>query len=141
MIKNLTAMWETWDRSLDWEYPLEKGMAIHSSVLAWRIPMDRGARWATVHEVAKSRTRLSGLSTHTQGETYRGFQGGVGGKEPACQCRRYKRCCIDSWVRKIFWRTKWQPTLVFLAGESHGWRNLASYSPQGQKEFDMTEKT
>ena len=37
---------------------LEKDMAIHSNVLAWRIPMDRGA-WATVHGVAKSQTRLS----------------------------------------------------------------------------------
>ena len=41
------------------EDPLEEGMATHSSILAWRIPMDRGACWATVHLVAKSRTRLS----------------------------------------------------------------------------------
>ena len=38
---------------------LEEGMAIHCSILAWRIPMDRGAWWATVHGVAKSCTRLS----------------------------------------------------------------------------------
>ena len=43
-------------RSLGWEDPLEKGMATHSSILAWRIPMDRGAWWATVHGVAKNRT-------------------------------------------------------------------------------------
>ena len=36
--KNLPAMWETWVRSLDWEDPLEEGMAIHSSILVWRIP-------------------------------------------------------------------------------------------------------
>jgi len=41
---------------LDWEDPLEKGMATHSSILAWRIPMDRGAWWATVHGAAKSWT-------------------------------------------------------------------------------------
>ena len=52
LVKNLPAIWETWDRSLGWEDPLEKGMATHSSILAWRIP------W-TVHGVAKSRTRLS----------------------------------------------------------------------------------
>ena len=52
-------MQETWIRSLDWEDLLEEGMAIHSSIFAWRIPMDRGAWWATVHGVAKSRTRLS----------------------------------------------------------------------------------
>jgi len=59
-VKNLPAMWETRAQSLHWEDPLEKGMATHSSLLAWRIPMDRGAWRATVHGVAKSRTRLSG---------------------------------------------------------------------------------
>ena len=38
------------------ENPLEKGMATYSSILAWRISMGRGAWWATVHGVAKSRT-------------------------------------------------------------------------------------
>ena len=59
MVKNLPAMQETWVRSLGWEDPLEEGMATHSSICAWRIPMDRGAWWATVHGVAKSLTRLS----------------------------------------------------------------------------------
>ena len=45
--------------SLGQDDPLEEGMAAHSSILAWRIPMDRGAWWAIVHEVAKSQTRLS----------------------------------------------------------------------------------
>ena len=52
LVKNLPAMWETWVRPLDWEDPLEKGKATHSSMLAWRIPMDRGAWRATVHGVA-----------------------------------------------------------------------------------------
>ena len=43
-------------RSLGWEDALEKGMATHSSILAWRIPMDRGAWWAKVHGIAKSWT-------------------------------------------------------------------------------------
>ena len=38
-VKNLPAMQETWVRSLGWEDPLEEGMATHSSILAWRIPM------------------------------------------------------------------------------------------------------
>ena len=42
-------------RSLGQKDPLEEDMASHSSILAWRIPMDRGAWWATVHWVAKSR--------------------------------------------------------------------------------------
>ena len=51
MVKNLPAMWETWVQSLGWEDPLEKVMAIHSSILAWRIPTSRGTWWATVHGV------------------------------------------------------------------------------------------
>ena len=43
MVKNLPAMWETQVQSLGWEDPLEEGMATRSSILAWRIPMDRGA--------------------------------------------------------------------------------------------------
>ena len=49
IIKNPSAMRGTWVRSLGWENPLEKGMATHSSILACRIPMDRGAWQATVH--------------------------------------------------------------------------------------------
>ena len=52
--KNLPGMWETWVQSLGWEDPLEEGMATHSSILAWRIPMDRGAWRATVYGDAKS---------------------------------------------------------------------------------------
>ena len=48
IVKNPPAMRETWVQSLGWENPLEEGMATHSSILAWRIPMDRGAWWATV---------------------------------------------------------------------------------------------
>ena len=43
LVKNPPAMQETWVRSLGWEDPLEEGMATQSSILAWRIPMDRGA--------------------------------------------------------------------------------------------------
>ena len=49
-----------------------------------------------------------------------GFPGGARGKEPACQRRRHKICSFDPWVRKIPWRRAWQPTPVFLPGESHG---------------------
>ena len=55
-VKNPPAMWETWVQSLGWEDPLEKGMATDSSMLAWRVPMDRGAWQATVYGVAKSQT-------------------------------------------------------------------------------------
>ena len=53
MVKNLPAMWDTRIRSLGWEDPLEKGMATHSSILAWRIP------WTEKPGVSKSWTQLS----------------------------------------------------------------------------------
>ena len=59
MVKNLPTVRETWVRSLGWKDPLEKGMATHSSILAWRIPTDRGAWQAAVLGVAKSWTGLS----------------------------------------------------------------------------------
>ena len=60
-------------RSLGWKDPLEDGMATHSRILAWRIPMDRGAWRATVHGVTKSRTRLKRLSTHASCTTQISF--------------------------------------------------------------------
>ena len=60
-VRNLPAMQETWFWSLAWEDPLEKGMANHSSILAWRIPVDRGDWWAAIPGVAKSWTRLSNM--------------------------------------------------------------------------------
>ena len=49
------------------EDPLEKEMATHSSILAWRIPMDTGAWWAAVHGVAKSQTQLSDFTSYGTG--------------------------------------------------------------------------
>ena len=61
MVKNLPALIETRVQSLGWEDPLEEGMATHSSILAWRILMNRGAWRATVHWVTELGTneRLS----------------------------------------------------------------------------------
>ena len=47
---------------------------------------------------------------------------------------------FDPWVGKIPWRREWQPTPVFLPGESHGQRSLVGYNPWGCKELDMTEQ-
>ena len=55
------------------------------------------------------------------------FLGGASGKEPACRCRRHKRCRFDPWVRKIPWRRAWQPTPVFLPEESQGQISLAGW--------------
>ena len=56
MVNNLPIMWENWVQYLGWEDPPEEGMATRSSILTWRISMDRGAWRATVHGVAKNLT-------------------------------------------------------------------------------------
>ena len=66
--------------------------------------------------------------------------GGTSGKEPACQCRRRKKPGFDPWVGKIPWRRAWQPTPVFLPGESHGQRSLVGCSPWCCEESDATER-
>ena len=67
------------------------------------------------------------------------FPGGSVGKEIRLQCFRHRRRMFDPWVWKIPWRRAWQPTLVFLPGESYGQRSLTGYSPWGHRESDTTE--
>ena len=67
----------------------------------------------------------------------RGFSGGSDGKSVYLQCGRPG---FNSWVRKIPWRRKWQPTPVLLPGKFHGWRSLVGYSQWGCKESDTTEQ-
>ena len=63
----------------------------------------------------------------------------LSGKEFACLCRRFKRLRFDPWVGKLPWQRNWQPTPVFLPGESSGQRSLVGYSPWSCKESDTTE--
>ena len=65
------------------------------------------------------------------------FPGSSDSKESACQCRRPR---FNPWVRKIPWRREWQPTPIFLPGESHGQQSLVGYSPLGSKESDTAEQ-
>ena len=65
------------------------------------------------------------------------FPGGLVVKNAPFQCNRHR---FNPWVGKIPWR-KWQPTPIFLPGESHGQRSLAGYCPWGWKEWDTTEAT
>ena len=58
----------------------------------------------------------------------------LSGKEHTCQCRR---CGFYPWVGKVLWRRKWQPTPVFLPGESHGQDSLSCYSPWGRKRVGL----
>ena len=78
------------------EDPLEESMATHSSILAWRIVMDRGA-WQTSLWGRKELDTTERLSTTTQPHPSR-------------------RCGFDPWVRKVPWRRTWQPIPVFLRG-------------------------
>ena len=71
----------------------------------------------------------------------KGFPGTTSGKEPAYQCRRLKRCRFEPRIKKNPWRRAWQPTSVFLPGESHGQRSLPGYRPQVHKKLDMAEVT
>ena len=64
----------------------------------------------------------------------------LSGKESACQSRKCRRRGFDPWVRKIPWSRTWQPTPVFLPGESHRQWSLAGYSPWGPKAWDTAEQ-
>ena len=121
LIKNLPAMWETWVPSLNWEDPLEKSKATHSSF------------WPGVFN---GLFHFHFLLTEANGVASRCHSG----KESTCQFRRCKRHGFDPRVGRIPWRRKWLPTPLVLPGKSHGQRSLAGYSPWGRKESDMTER-
>ena len=64
----------------------------------------------------------------------------LSGKQSDCRCRSHRRHGFHPWAGKIPWRRKWQPTPVFLPGESHGQRSLVGGSPWGHKESDTSER-
>ena len=66
---------------------------------------------------------------------------GASDTHPACQSGRCRRRGFHPWVGKIPWRRKWQPTPVFLPGESLGQSGLMGCSPKGHTELGMTEAT
>ena len=94
-VKRLPAMQETWVQSLGREDPLEKEMATHSSVLAWRIPWmeEPGGLPST-----GSQRVGQDQATNTFTRTYGGLPWWLSGKESACQCSRHE---FDPWSRKI----------------------------------------
>ena len=104
--------------------------------------IDRDAWHAAVHGVAKSRTRLSDFHFSTLIISARslGLPGGSVVKKKKKSAGPCRRCRFDPCVRKIPWRREWQPTSVFLPGESHGQRSLVGYSPWGRRESDTTER-
>ena len=111
-------------------HALEKEMETHSSVLAWRIPGTGEPGGLPIYGVAQSRTRLKWLSSSSSSILKLGFPGETSGKESTWQCRRCKRHRFYSWVRKIPWRRKWQPTWTEEPGRPQS---------RGCKELDTTE--
>ena len=129
---------------------------LQARILEWvAFPFSRGSSqpryWTQVSLIAgrfftswATREALYTLNLYSAVHELMDFPGGPSGKEPACKCRRRKRCQrhrFDPWVRKIPWRRAWQLTPVFLPGKSHGQRSLGGYSPWGLKESDITEVT
>ena len=117
-------------------------------------PMDRWAWWATVHRVARSGTWLKWLSTHasTYTCTLAPHSSTLAWKIPwteepvRLQSMGSLRVGHD-WVTSLslftfmHWRRKWQPTPVFLPGESQGWGSLVGCHLWGRTELDTTEVT
>ena len=142
-------MQETWVLSLGWEDTLEESMATHSSILAWRIPMDREAWWVTVHEVSKSWTRLNNWAhMHTDmwdpnitviniTKLVQGFPGGSDGKVSVCNAG--DPGSIPGSGRSPGEGNGYPLQYSFLVN-SHEQRSLASYSPWSHKESDTTEQ-
>ena len=91
MVNNPPTMREIWVRFLRWEDPLEEGMATHSSILAWRIPMDRGSCWSTVHGVAKSWTSIHGI-----------FHARVLEWGAIAFSHIYAQACLNNWLLSSF---------------------------------------
>ena len=148
MVKNLFAMQETWVQSWVGKIPWRReGLP---SILAWRIPTTEEPGGLQSMGSQKDRHEWSDLARmHTHTHTHpiwsalfsvSGLPQWLSGRESACLWRRRKRHRFDPWVGKIPWRTKWQPTPVFLPGQLHGQRILEGYSPWGGKESDTTER-
>ena len=138
MVKRLSTMWETWVG----KFPGEgNGNPLQYSCL--ENPMDRGAWCPWGRKESDTTERLHFTSFHMYIYIYSatyffssliivwGFPGGTMVKILPATCRRNKRYKLDPRVRKIPWRGAWQPTPVFLPGESHGQRSLAGLQSTG----------
>ena len=99
-----------------------KGDFLPDSIRGFELVLNK---WYCVHFLPSCHLKLSRspvVRRRIRGQLWTGFPGGARDKELARQCRRCKRHRVDPWVGKIPWRRAWQPTPVFLPGESHGQR-------------------
>ena len=126
LVKNPPTKQETWVRFLGWEDPLEKGKATHSSILAWRIP------W-TVYSIGEGNgtpLQYSCLENPMDGGAWWAAVHGVAKSQTPLSDFTF-----------IHWRRKWQPTPVFLPGESQGLGSLVGCRLWGRTGSDTTEAT
>ena len=125
LVKNLPAMWETWVQSLGWKDLLEKGLATHSSILAWRIP-GTGEPGG-----------LPAMGSHRVGHDWSDLAAATKTAQMVRQWSAYNAGDLGSipGSGKISWRRKWQPTPIFLPEKSWGWRSLVGYSPWDCEEW------
>ena len=155
-LKCLSATQETWVQSLSWEYPLEKEMAAHSSILAWKISWTAepgrlpsmgsqrvGHDWATsLHFSYKGIPRLS-MARHSSTLAWK-----IPWMEEPGRLQSTGLLGVGhDWATSLslftfmHWRRKWQPTPVFLPGESQGQGSLVGCRLWGRTESDTTEAT
>ena len=124
-------MIEVLDSAWNWESHIWTSLAL----LHW----DKPALYPVILSVSQSVLYIGDFSSNLNSlgldfcRLMEGFLGNTVVKESTCWCRRRKRCRFNPWVGKIRWNWKWQPTLVFFLGKSHGLRSLVGYSPWGAK--------
>ena len=110
-------------------HALGKEMAIHSSVLAWKIPglgEPSGLQSLGSHRVGHDWSDLAAAATVLLSQP--GFPGGSAVKNLPANAGDARECGFIPWIGTISWRRNWQPTLVFLPGKSHGQRSLVGYN-------------
>ena len=93
----------------------------------------KGRRYSHCTNLTSKRLGYKLIRKRQYNRTLGAFPGGTSSKEPACQCRRCKRCGFNPYVGKIHWKRAWQSTPVSLPRESNGQRNLVGYSARGCK--------
>ena len=162
VVKNLPAKQETRVQLRGQEVSLEKETASHSSILAWEIPWTEEPGGATIHGVAKldttnnwawpmhlsvdvfcTDTSEKAIATHSSTVAWKIPWMEEPGRLQSMGSLRVGHDWVTSLSLSTFmhWRGKWQPTPVFLPGESHGQRSLVGCGPWGRTESDTTEVT
>ena len=157
-VKNLPAMQELWERqvrSLGWEDPLNKKMATHSSILAWRTPwieeiggLQSMGSQRVGHDLRDLACMYGNHSGEGNGNPLQYFAWKIPWTEEPGRLQSMGSLRVGhDWATSLSlftfmqWRRKWQPTPVFLPGESQGRGSLVGCHLWGRTESDTTEVT